>query len=198
MFALFALCGIFQIPAMGQISPPPGPHHRTPKEGYDRDCVHRNIYTETHRSHFFPFNVADSVKLVSFRYHNNSYPIKKGYIINDSLIEQRLLTKSEVNQLTDIIYNTGVKKNNGIASLTECFWPRNAVLFIDKSGQLRAYVLICFHCNRSENSNDGMRPWDDCYQKSEMIHQLFISAGIKYGTDLTISNYPGECDDCLN
>ena len=182
---------------MGQVPPPPIPTHKVPKDGYDRDCVHRNLYTETQRSHFFPFNVADSVKLVSFRYHNNNYPVRKDHIISDSLIEQRLLTKSEVNQLTDLIYNYGPKKKHDINYVTECFWPRNAVLFIDKSGQLRAYMLICFHCRRYENSTDNMWPWNDCDQKSEMIHQFFISAGIKFGTDLTIEEYPGECDDCI-
>jgi hypothetical protein len=178
---------------------PPAAADKVPKGGYDRDCVRRDMYTEAQRLGFFPFNVADSIKLVSFRYHDNDYPVlndnTKGDSLHynaDSLIEQRLLDRSEINQLTDILYNYGPKKDHHIGYENECFEPRNAVLFIDKTGRLKAYMLICFHCRHFESSGNSHWPWDNCGQKSEMIHQFFIKAGIKFGTDLTIDGYPGE------
>ena len=65
-----------------------------------------------------------------------------------------------------------------------CFYPRNAILFIDKTGKLREYLLLCFHCYRYESSSDNIMLWDPCNQKIEMIRRFFVSAGIKYGPDL--------------
>ena len=184
--------------AMGQVPRLANPGDKKPKHGYDSDCVHRNTYTQNQLLDHFPFKVADTIKLVSFRYHNNNYPVRKNHITSDSLIEQLVLSKSEVIQLADLIYNVGLKKYTGIGSVNQCFFPRNAVLFIDKTGKLQAYALICFHCRRVENYADDMSSWDDCDQKVDMINKFFISAGIKFGTDPTKENYPGEgCDDCV-
>jgi hypothetical protein len=144
--------------------------------------------------------VSDTIILVSFRYHKNNYPINQHHISFDSIIEKRVLNKAEIGQLTDILYNNVAKKHGNIGSVNMCFFPRNAIpwsgiytiLFIDKTGQLREYVLLCFHCDRYEPSSDGIWLWDPCNQKLEMIHRFFISAGIKFGTDRSIQEYPGE------
>jgi hypothetical protein len=168
-----------------------------PKGGFDDNCVYRNKYTESERLKFYPFNVADTIKLISFRYHDNNYPVNKEYIATDSLVEEKTLSKEEVALLTDILYNNVPKRPDNSHSFLDCFEPRNAVLFIDKSGKLKEYMLICFHCRRFESSSsEKFGEWDTCNQKSEMIRKLFVSAGVKFGTDLSISNYPGECDVC--
>jgi hypothetical protein len=162
---------------------------------WDLTCVHRNIYSLDLRLKKYPFNIADTVKLVSFRYHNNNYPIQKGHITSDSLIEEKILNSEEIGNLTDILYNYVPRKESNFGSETQCFFPRNAVLFIDKHGMVKEFVLICFHCSRFESSSDNWWDWTNCDQKSEKIHQFFISAGIKFGTDKSIMEYPGESDD---
>ena len=176
----------------------PGPPPYKPKGGVDENCIYRNKYTETERLKFYPFNVSDTIKLISFRYHNNNYPINKDHITIDSLVEEKTLSKEEVARLTDILYNNVPRRPGNIHAILECFEPRNAVLFIDKSGKLKEYMLICFHCRRFESSSsEKFGEWDICNQKSEMIRKFFVSAGMKFGTDLSISEYPGECDDCF-
>lgn len=182
-----------------QSQSPLGAHPKKPK-GLDENCIYSGEYTQEQRMKLYPFSIADTVKLVSFRYHDNSCPVKNDSVIIDSLIEQVLLTKSQINQFTDILYNNTVKnygdpKAVHIASINECNLPRNAILFIDKIGKLRAYVLICFHCKRFEPSLE-QESWygSFCDQKFEMIRQFFISTRISYGTDLTINEYPGEGD----
>jgi hypothetical protein len=161
----------------------------------DENCIYRNKYSETERLKFYPFNVADTIKLISFRYHDNNYPVDKEHIITDSLVEQKVLDREEVARLTDILYNNGPNKPGKSRSIVDCFEPRNAVLFIDKAGKLKEYMLICFHCRRIESfSSEKIGTWDDCDQKSEMIRQFFVAAGVKFGTDLTINT--GECDVC--
>jgi hypothetical protein len=174
-------------------SPPGGPLNGE----FDKNCVYRNKYTESERLKFYPFNIADTIKLISFRYHSNNYPIGNGHINTDSLLEQKILNKEEVAGLTDFLYNIMPKRPGNIGTFSMCFWPRNAILFIDKSGKLKEYVLICFHCHRYESSSSGnFGNWDECYQKSEILRKFFVSAGIKFGTDLSIREYPGECDGC--
>jgi hypothetical protein len=165
------------------------------RKGVDENCIYINKYSEAARSKFYPFNVSDTIMLVSFNYHKNNYPIDQHSISYDSLIERRVLNKAEVAQLTDILYNNVAKKHGNIGAINQCFFPRNAILFIDKTGKLREYVLLCFHCKRYESSYDKIERWDSCYQKFEMIYQFFISTGIKFGTDPTIDIYPGESPD---
>jgi hypothetical protein len=175
--------------ADAQSAPPAVIHER---KGVDENCVYKKKYSETQRLKFFPFNVADTVMLVSFRYHRNNYPIDQHGISYDSLIEKRVLNKAEIAQLTDILYNNVAKRHGSIATLNMCFDPRNAILFIDKTGRLRAYLLICFHCDRYEASSADVDLWDPCNQKVEMIHRFFVAAGIQFGTDRTMQDYPGE------
>jgi len=167
-------------------------------EMIEENCFYRVNYSEEQRLKMYPFNVSDTVVLVSFRYHKNNYPIRENSIITDSLFQKLILTISQVNQFTDVLYNN-ITKNRGnpkavqIASVNECNEPINAILFIDKAGKLKAYVLICFHCRRFEqHPENGDWNLDFFDQKFDMIRQFFVSAGIKYGTDLTVGEFPGE------
>jgi len=191
------------VETVGHAQSPPGPRLKKPK-GLDENCIYSAEYSQEDRMKNYPFSVADTIKLVSFRYHWNNYPVKKDFVAYDSLIDQVLLAKSQVNQFTDILYNNTVKnygdpKATHLGSVYACDLPRNAILFIDKTGNLRAYVLICFHCHRFEPGPERQTWYGAfCDQKFEMIRQFFISMGIKYGTDLMTNEYPGEgCDDCL-
>jgi len=181
----------------GQSSP--GTHLKKSK-GLDENCMYVGKYSLEERLKIYPFSIADTVKLVSFRFHDNSCPVKKDSVNADSLIEEVLLTKTQINNFTDILYNNTIENYGDpgtihIASVNECNFPRNAILFIDKSGKLRAYVLICFHCRRFVPSSE-QESWYGafCDQKFELIRQFFISTGIRFGTDLSINEYPGEGD----
>jgi hypothetical protein len=162
------------------------------KEGMDENCVYNNKYSESHRLGFYPLNVSDTIKLISFRYHKNDYPVQRGHLVYDSILEMKILTKTDINKLTDILYNYVSNRQGNIRSAKTCFEPRNAILFIDRVGHVREYALISFSCDQFETSSSQIEKWDPCHQKAEMILRLFMSAGIKYGTDLSMHNYPGE------
>lgn len=151
----------------------------TPKKGIDQNCIYNNKYSESQRLGFYPLNISDTVILISFRYHNNDYPVKKGHMVRDSILEIRILNKTDIDRLTDILYNYTSNKQGNIRSTKSCFQPRNAILFIDRVGQVREYALISFSCDQFEISSNRIEKWDPCYQKSQMILRLFISAGIK-------------------
>jgi len=181
----FLVFVLFPAIVNGQITP-------KSKEGIDQNCVYNKKYSEIQRLSFYPLNISDTVKLISFRYHNNDYPVKKGHLVKDSILEIRVLNKKDIGRLTDILFNYTSDRKGNIRSTRSCFQPRNAILFIDRVGQVREYALISFSCDQFEISSNRIEKWDPCYQKSQMILRFFISAGIKYGTDLAMHNYPGE------
>jgi len=168
---------------------------KLPKPKGDLSCVYKAKHSSTQRSQFYPFNISDTIKLVSFRYHRHNYPIKGDTLLIDSLTEIKALTKSEIINLTDILYNNFHKKRPNYGSLPQCFFPRNAILFYDKSGQLKESILLCFHCDRHQESSNNVNFGSDCTQKMEMLRQFFVSSGLKFGTDKTIEFYPGENPD---
>jgi hypothetical protein len=181
----------------GQGQSPPGPVINSDKQ-LDKNCLYRLKYSPDERLKIYPFSVSDTVRLVSFRYHKNNYPMREDKVVADSLIEDVILTKAQINQLTDVLYNN-ITKNQGkpnavhIGSVNQCYEPRNAILFIGKTCKISVYVLLCFHCRRFESIPEKATwDWDFCDQKFELIRQFFISTGIKYGTDLAVDEFPGE------
>ena len=156
------------------------------------NCHYVKKFNEQQRLQFYPFNVSDTIKLVSFRYHANSYPIHKDSLLIDSLIETKILTNDQVNKLTDIMYNNFFKKQPNYDVTSLCFLPRNAILFVDKNGKLKEHIGICFHCDNYTKSSEEIKMGDDCDQKMEKLRKFFIAAGIKFGTDNTIDSYAGE------
>lgn len=170
-------------------------HVKLYKPKSDSNCFYEPKYSAIQRNRFYPFNVADTIKLISFRYHRRNYSIKRDTILLDSLIEIKTLKKDETSNLTDILYNNFYKKQPVYGSLTECFFPRNAILFLDKSGHLKEYILICFHCNRHEESSNKIIFGDNCLQKMEKLREFFVSIGLKFGTNKTVEMYQGEEGD---
>jgi hypothetical protein len=170
-------------PVYGQS--PPGAIINDPK-GVDESCIYKRKYSEAVRLKFYPFNISDKIMLVSFRNDENKYPIGQHHVSYDSLLENRVLSKAEIGQLTDILYNNVAKNHGNIGYLNMCFEPHNAILFVDKTGRLREYLLICFLCDRYVASSYHIKLWDPCNQKIEMIRSFFVSAGIKYGTNSTM------------
>jgi hypothetical protein len=108
----------------------------------DLNCRYINKYSEQKRLQFYPFNISDTIKLVSFRYHMDKSPIHKDSLVTDSLLEIKTLNPYEINKLTDILYNNFYKQspNYGVSAL--CYLPRNAILFYSKDGRLKEFVEI--------------------------------------------------------
>ncbi|MFT3935842.1 MAG: hypothetical protein QM726_19595 [Chitinophagaceae bacterium] len=163
-----------------------------PKLKGDLNCFYKRKYSPIQRTYFYPFNIKGSIELVSFRYHKRNCPVEPGALLTDSLIERKVLSLTEIDSLTDILYNNFYKQRPNYLSLTQCFSPRNAILFYDKAGRLKENILLCFHCSRHEESSDKVNFGSDCIQKLEKIRQFFISVGVHFGTDIENNFYAGE------
>ena len=44
---------------------------KLPKPKGNLNCVYKKKYSATQRNKFYPFNIADTIKLASFRYHKH-------------------------------------------------------------------------------------------------------------------------------
>jgi hypothetical protein len=164
-----------------------------PPADYDLQCVYKKKYPDSARMKFYPFNKAAEVKLVSFRYQSyDTIPVSRNSVKSDSLVEVKLLSKAGLNTLTDILYHNFIKKRGNVMELSQCWFPRNAILFYDSAGKLFETVIICFHCKEYQTSSEKVNLGEKCNAKVEKLRMFFISQGVKFGTDPEVSEYPGE------
>ncbi len=104
--------------------------------------------------------------------------------------EIKTLTEKGIDSLTDILYNVGYTPVNNNHSLRiadpggKCFNPRNAILFVDKTGRVTQYIEICFQCHQIVYSSTKIKQTEYCEQKFELLKIYFLSQNIKIGTIL--------------
>jgi hypothetical protein len=101
-----------------------------------------------------------------------------------SLLELRELDDKQIDKLTDLIFNTTVKKkiNNYADPGFDCYQPRNALVFYDKNGIVYDFLEICFECERYRSLLDKISIGSNCNQKFDLLKQFFIDIGIQFGT----------------
>jgi hypothetical protein len=185
--------------SFGQIINPAKPPHE--RERYPTECARRAHKSFSTRLKNYPFNLTAKIQLVSFLgkmdtvdneivFKNGSLPILNDTICYSKLNEIKTLTFTEVDRLTDILYNYGFLGKVRIMSIDECYNPRNAILFIDKNGTAFEFIEICFECKRTRESSERISLGEMCDQKLDMIKEIFKNAGIEYGVTkgLILSN----------
>jgi hypothetical protein len=109
--------------------------------------------------------------------------IRKSRLNYASLIEVKQLNRYQIVQLTDILYNTEVRKPSDYANPGyTCYSPRNAFIFYDRGGKIFEYLEICLECKHYRSLSDRISVGTDCNQKYDLLNRLLIDVGIKYGT----------------
>lgn len=166
------------------------------------DCARMKNIPPDERAYNYPFINARQIQLVSFKssydsvwgqYYKDSLPRENDTVVYSKLFEIVTLTKSQIDTLTDIIYNYNNKSNYKakgnvyfIGTSMNCYNPRNAILFIDNEQKVFEFIEICFECDKFYTSSDRVSLGIDCNQKLELIKTFFQSIGIEYG----ITNSP--------
>lgn len=208
---LFCLMLLFPVLASGQRKlPPPGPPDKVDDncQRKRQQCSNNHTYTTKQRRAFFPFNKAVTIRLISYE-DNSPYmplPIEKQitdidptyvfskekqdeFVADYSLVKEFINVSSKsVDLLTDILYNIGPTpiKCGGLEVVdpgAACYNPRNAILFIDRSGKTFAYMEFCFECQRYYFSSHKIKTMPRCIHKFEMLRKFFRSQGINFGTN---------------
>jgi hypothetical protein len=164
-------------------------------EAKKQSCTYMAKFNTAQRMAKYPFSVAQKVRLISFRAHLRRYPFKEDQVVEDSVVESKLLSKYDTQKLTDIIYNNFYYGRSAYGVASQCFHPRHAIVFYNATGVVEAYVLICFHCRNYRPSSDKVSFGDECSDKTEKIRKFFIQNGVRFGTDLNQDHFPGEDDE---
>lgn len=172
----------------------PGPKQLSKKEAEAEDrnhnCIKKNATSFTTRLKKYPFNLSSQVQLVSFKRDTinskqgdirDSLPRMNDTICYSKLYEVKNLTLVQVDQLTDILYNYGYSGPIHIGYSSNCYIPRNAILFLDNNGKVIEYIEICFECSETRQSSSKISLGDMCEQKMEMLKGFFKKVGVEYG-----------------
>jgi len=128
----------------------------------------------------YPFNKTAQIQLVSFKGHN--LPVENDTVCFSKLNETKALTFSQIDSLTNVMYNIGFGGTILIVEELNCYNPRNAILFIDSSGKTFEFIEICFECQQTVSSSEEIDFGEACNEKFNLIKKQFLQAGIKYGT----------------
>lgn len=152
-------------------------------------CKRLNRYTASQRLKFYPFNVAKKIALISFNdttRFENKIPVKRTRIDYTKVREMKLLSKSDLDKLTDLLYNTGFTSTDYWISIKDpggkCYNPRNAILFLDKNGNAFEFIEICFQCYGRVLSSKKVKDGEYCEQKFDLLKSFFLQQNIKIGT----------------
>lgn len=183
------------INANGQLRPIPTPLSPPTQEQEDSDqlnhqCKYLNKYSVEQRNSFYPFNVAKNIKLVSFGIKpvkngftspDGQLPMKNKKIVYSDLMEVKTLSKSQIDSLTDLLYNNIYTGYFSTITEAQCYNPRNAILFLDDNGALIVFIEICFECQRYRTNSQKVVLGDFCSQKYDLLKEFFQQAGIEFG-----------------
>ena len=169
------------------------------REERNHACVYKPILNLSQRLKKYPFDSAAQIKLVSWineqdTTHIPEFISREGLpMLNDTvcyskLKELKVLNLTQVDSLTSVLYNYSYGGRVYTGSISDCYTPRNAILFLNTEGKTFEYLEICFECGRIKSSSEGMEKGDMCNEKMGMIKDFFERAGISYG----VTTYFGQ------
>ncbi len=150
-------------------------------EKENHNCARFNPISFADRMKMFPFSDAAKIQFVSF--DGFSIPKSGNDIDTSQLKEIRTLTQTNIDSLSDIIYNVGFSGSILLIEEVQCFVPVNAILFNDLSGKTFAYIEVCFACQNYISLPDYIGLGDICNQKFDLLKRLFSRVGIRHGLD---------------
>ena len=127
-------------------------------------CINKFSLTPEQRLKEYPFNKARQIQLVSFsqKEDTSEYILTSVPIKNDTLIMARVtgitkLTKSQIEKLTDILFNVGLKENSYTFSVSTAVGLDGGIIFIDSKNKIFEYINICFDCQEIEVRTSKVR-----------------------------------------
>lgn len=176
----------------GQLQTHEGPprHLTTKEEKIDADnhnCLYQNKFTSRQRLEIFPFSKSSKIQIVSFDKPDSiivggEIPIKNNVVDYSKLIDVKTLSSTQIDTLTDILYNYIYKGTFFTFFKSNCYNPKNAILFIDNLGRVYAFIELCFECNAFRTSDETVQVGDFCDQKYDMLKSFFARLGVAFGT----------------
>ena len=152
-------------------------------------CVFRNTLSSEQRKQFYPFNKASKILLISYNDTTaieNTTPVENKKLDLTKVLETVVLNQIQVDSLTSILYNVGVKSTDYWFQMGDpgrkCYNPRNSIIFLDEKQRAFEYIEICFECHQDRLSSRKIKNWTTCESKFELLQDYFLWSGINIGT----------------
>lgn len=174
-------------------------YSQTKTNKYDKEieklnCKKKSSINLKKRLENYPFYQTSQIKFVSYkqkeegkigddlRIYLDLLYAKKDSLIENKFDEIRILNLSQIEKLTNIIYNFGYKSTPKISEGLKCYMPRNAILFYDNENKLIGFIEVCFECKNYRTTDKRITLGEECTQKFDMLKEFFVECGIKFGT----------------
>jgi hypothetical protein len=174
-------------------------YSQTKKKKYEEEseklnCVKNSNITLEKRLANFPYNLTSQIKIVSYKNKEegiigedlqkylNLLVAKKDSIIENKFDEINVLNLEQIDKLTNIIYNYGYESATDFRVVTDCYMPRNAILFYNIENKVIGFIEICFECNNYRTNDNKINLGEEYMQKFKLLQEFFKDCGITYGT----------------
>ncbi len=177
---------------------PPKPP--TDKMVNDCNCYKIKNINTTKLLQNYPFNQAKTIMVVTFesyfRLNSNFGSTSPALIQNDSLVKKNLkqiitLDSTQINQLTNIIFNYGEGKRcyANARTVQGCYFPRHAIVFLDSNNRVIDFFEICFECNSYVTKDKLLEnSLSKCNNQLSLIKKYFEQIGITHWKDTKRNN----------
>lgn len=163
----------------------------------DCNCYKVKNTNSTKRLQNYPFNQTQTIMVVAFesyfRLNNESnYSSRSRALIeNDSIILKKLkqiikLDSTQINQLTNIIFNYGIGKHcyANARIVYGCYEPRHAIVFVDSNNSVIDFFEICFECDFYLTKNKLLdNSLSKCNNQLSLIKKYFEQIGVTHWKD---------------
>jgi hypothetical protein len=147
-------------------------------------------YTSNQRLLFYPFSKARQIKIVSFHWDIDTSNGRKKVVnyriplFNDTIQQSEFdqivnLTQSEIDTMTDILYNECSKWTVVLNNGNMCYFPRNAIIFYDQNDIPFEYIEICFECRGFIKSIQEIVSPEKCDSMFLKLQEFFSIRDIK-------------------
>jgi hypothetical protein len=170
-----------------RLFPPPPPPPPTP-EMLNSDCFHTGNLSPAKRRNKYPFRTAEKVIVVSFHSNQGRVPMTNAVLDSSKVIDLIELSTEQIDDLTNVLYNHEFLSDEiDTEGQRGCYYPRHAILFINRKGKIANYIEICFECLGIKTSFESKYLGDICDGKFDLIEDFFVRIGVKHFED----NGPG-------
>jgi hypothetical protein len=163
----------------------------------------KKVYLVAFPSKFSPIVIeetGDNVKYDSLSYSKLGYKIINTIKLPNKYQSEYLITeKLELNQLqvdtlSNLLLNYKIKNRKLpkklALSVIGCYYPRNAVLFVDENEKIISYIEVCFECMQFYQGPDEtienfniLANLEECFGRVELLKDFFKDCKIEYGVE---------------
>lgn len=163
-------------------------------------CVkHKDLSFEGVKREIKIFRNLKEIRLVSYVGENRdeknpdsweTIPKTESGVIDFSRMKENILTEGTIrDEFVEQFFNVGFdpKLKEIEFQTTMCWVSRVAVLFVDINDNVIGHYEICFSCRNAKKYPRDFPIENFCYGKYEIVKDIFVRAGIKYGL--------GDCGD---